>query len=72
MLMEEFASKSVTMRELYDQHNPGKRYIKSNYKYVLKKLESTGKIKVEPPAEKRKSGTFGDNVIVTFPLKNKG
>jgi hypothetical protein len=50
-----------------------KRYIKRNYKQVLTKMEAAGKIKADPPAEKRQKRqgqvTFGDGVMVTFPKK---
>jgi len=71
MLLDCFAGQTMTMIEIYDQHNVGKRYIKSNYKNVLSKLEAQGKIRTSPSAEMRKKRngepTFGDKVIVTFP-----
>jgi len=30
-------------------------------------MEKQNKISTEPPVDKRKKGTFGDNVKVTFP-----
>jgi hypothetical protein len=40
-------------------------YVKRNYKDVLLRLEAEGKIQAQPA--KRRKGTFGDDVIVTFP-----
>jgi hypothetical protein len=63
----------MTMAEVYDQHHVGRPYIKTNYKNVLAKLESEGKIRANPPAGQRRKIreklTFGDNVKVTFPSK---
>ncbi len=75
MLLDCFAGTKMTMLEIYDQHHVGKRYIKSNYKSVLAKLEAKGKVTAQPEAEMRRKHngepTFGDNVVVTFPPKGK-
>jgi three-Cys-motif partner protein len=71
MLSTEFAGQKLTMREIYERHNVGRRYIRTNYKKVLAKLEAANGITAEPVAAKRpkKGGevTFADNVVVTFP-----
>jgi hypothetical protein len=59
----------MTMLEIYEQHNLGKRYVKKNYKEALIKLEQQGKIIVNPTASERAKNTFGDKVIVSFPPK---
>jgi len=72
-LINRFAGKTLTMKEVYEQHNVGTPYVKANYKEVLALLEAEGKIKANPPAraaggtKKRRKGTFGDDVVVTFP-----
>ena len=63
MLLEAYAGKTVRMIEIYEDHNMGRPYIKSNYKQALLKLEVDGAISVP----KHKKGTFGDNVRATFP-----
>ena len=67
MLLDEFAGQTLTMKEVYEKHNVGKPYIERNYKDALLKLEKRGQIITEP--SKRRKGTFGDKVIVTFPPK---
>lgn len=67
MLLTDFAGRRLTMSEIYESHNVGKPYIKSNYKKVLTSMEAAGKIKADPPATSRRAGTFGDSVVVTFP-----
>lgn len=73
MLMDHFAGQKMTMQDIYDQHNIGRRYIMSNYKSVLTKLEAKGKIATSPSADmrpkRRGEPTFGDNVMVEFPPK---
>ena len=75
MLLDYFSGQKMTMLEIYDQHHVGKRYIKPNYKRVLSKLEAKDKVIAYPIAEMRQKRngepTFGDNVVVTFPLKGK-
>jgi len=66
-LTETFAGQSLSVLELYDRHNVGTYYIKKNYKSVLTELEENGKVVMSPSADKRRRGTLGDNVIVTFP-----
>jgi hypothetical protein len=70
MLLDNFSGKTMTMAEIYDQHHPGKPYIKKNYKTALSNLESQGKITVHSPEDKkRRKGTFADDLKVTFPVK---
>ena len=79
MLMEYYAGKTVTVKQIFDQHynrfSVGRRYIKKSYQECLTKLEADGKIQAEPPAsnrQKRKGKvTFGPKVKVTFPPKEK-
>ncbi len=53
MLLKEFAGHTLTMDEIYEKHNYGRRYIESNYKSVLTKMEQAGKIKADPSHDKR-------------------
>jgi hypothetical protein len=61
----------MTMADVYNQHHVGKPYIKANYKDVLVKLESEGKISANPPADRRRNVkgklTFADSIEVVFP-----
>jgi three-Cys-motif partner protein len=67
MLLEEFAGQSLTMNQLFNGHNVGRPYLAKNYKAVLMNLEKEGKIIATPPAARRRSGTFGDSVVVSVP-----
>jgi len=68
MLLRDFSGRRLTMQAVYEQHNVGRRFIKRNYKTVLKKLESEKLIAVE----KHRKGTFGDTVCITFPPLDEG
>jgi three-Cys-motif partner protein len=75
MLLEEFAGRTLSMVEVYDKHNVGRRYTDANYKEVLRKMEKDDKITADPPhtARPKRKGevTFADGVMVTFPPKAK-
>jgi three-Cys-motif partner protein len=71
MLLSEFAGQTLRMNEIYERHHVGKRYIKKNYKDVLRQLEAEERIITDPPTESRRlrkgQVTFADQVKVTFP-----
>jgi len=70
-LLTDFPGQTLCMKEVYEKHHVGKRYIKRNYKDALRRLESAGRIIADPPAEsrlrRRGEVTFADRVRVTFP-----
>ena len=61
------------MRNVYERHTVGTKYISKNYKKALTELEACGAIHTNPAAAdrlKRKGEvTFADEVFVTFPRK---
>ncbi len=69
MLLDDFAAETLTIGQIYERHNVGRPYTMKNYKTVLLSMEGNGRIKANPPLVRRKRGTFGDNVRVTFPPK---
>ncbi|MEW6716129.1 MAG: three-Cys-motif partner protein TcmP [Chloroflexota bacterium] len=73
MLLNDFAGQDITVRQIYERHHIGKRYIVRNYKDALRKLEAEGKIKADPLAERRRKRkgevTFADTVRVKFSPK---
>lgn len=68
MLLAQFAGSTIEMKEIYARHNVGRRYIKKNYKDVLKQMAAKRVISCEP--SERRNNTFGDNVRVTFPRRS--
>lgn len=71
MLIQEYAGKTMTMEQVYDAHNYGHRFIETNYKEVLKRMEAAGTITCEPPADTRRKNTFANHVKVTFPKRKR-
>jgi three-Cys-motif partner protein len=64
-LVTRFASETISMIDIYHAHNPGTPYIGRNYKAALGNLEKANRVTTNKPD--RKAGTFGDNILVTFP-----
>ncbi len=66
-LLQTFAGQSLSMKDIYVQHNVDTPYIKKNYKEVLKQLHAEGKIDATAKNGKApRVGTFGDETLVTF------
>lgn len=70
VLLNRFAGRTVTIDQIYKQHNVDTPYVKKNYREVLLKLEASRKIVTYPSAENRKKGTFSSKVRVTFPSRS--
>ncbi len=66
MLLNEYAGQTLTMQEIYQRHSIGRRFIKKNYREVLLRLETEGRITT---SDHRKN-TFAEIVQVTFPAKS--
>ncbi|MDP2948363.1 MAG: three-Cys-motif partner protein TcmP [Chloroflexota bacterium] len=66
-LLSRFAGQTLTMKDVYDQHNMGTPFIKPNYKRVLIRMEERAEIKCEPDRESRKANTLADRVLISFP-----
>ena len=73
MVLDAFAGQTLTMVQVYERHHVGRRFVKANYKSVLRELEEGGTILVTPPKEQRPKRhgdvTFADKVLVTFPSR---
>lgn len=71
LLLEHFAGQTLKMKDIYERHHVGRHFIAKNYKDALKELEDKATVTSTPPKSKRPKGTFGDNVMVTFPAGGK-
>jgi hypothetical protein len=69
MLMDDFEGRTMTMNDIYEQHNIDKPYLQKNYKAVLLDLEQEDKIKTNRSERKTRKGTFPDDMLVMFPKK---
>jgi three-Cys-motif partner protein len=69
-LLNKYAGKTMTMREIYEDDNVDTPYISKNYKdaliYLFKNDLIDAKSKTNKPP---RNGTFGDDIIVTFNSK---
>lgn len=65
-ILDTFHGHTLSVQQLFDQHNVGTSYIKKNYKEALKDLETCGDIQAKPPAAQRKKNTMGDSVMITI------
>jgi hypothetical protein len=68
MLLDSFAGRKLSMRQIYEAHSVDTPYLARNYKTVLRQLEEEGRIKVE--GRKSNKG-FADYLMVSFPRKGK-
>ena len=68
LLLRDFAGKILSVEQIYKQNSVGRPYILKNYKQILKRLESEGKILANPQASERKKDSLADTVIITFPI----
>ena len=62
MILDRFAGRTLTMKDIYREHNVGTPYIEKNYKQALILLEKAGMIKASP----HRKGSFAGNVVVQF------
>jgi three-Cys-motif partner protein len=69
-LIKEYAGRKITVGEIYRKHNVGRRFIFRNYQDAIKKLDADGRVRTNPPIEKRTRAhkvTLSETVEVTFP-----
>lgn len=71
MLLMDCAGKSFVIKVLFESHSVGKPYVLKEYKEVLCRMELEGKVVFDSGGKKRKAGTLGPNVRITFPRREK-
>jgi len=70
VLLDVYRGKTLSRRSIYEEHSVGRPYLETNYRTALINLENKGKITTSPPKDKRRPGTFSQEVLVSFP--NRG
>jgi len=50
----------LSVRDIFEKHSVGKRYVLRNYKTALKQMEVSGQVVVETGARKRRAGSMPD------------
>lgn len=66
-LLKTFAGQTLSVGDIYERHNVGTRFIKRNYKDVLKQMEQNGQIVCDSGEIRRRPGTLADRILITFP-----
>jgi three-Cys-motif partner protein len=66
-LLAAFGGTTMTVKEIFENHNVDTPFIKPNYKEALKRLEANGAISADPPATARRGTSMADHVTITFP-----
>jgi hypothetical protein len=66
-LLTKFKGQTIRVESLILRHTIGTPFLERNYKQVLIELEQRAEISCDPPAERRRPRTMGDDVFVTFP-----
>ncbi|GAA5534642.1 hypothetical protein Dalu01_03053 [Deinococcus aluminii] len=70
LLLGKYKGRTMTMREIFEDHNVGTPYVEANYKTVLCQMEEEGLVIANPPASHRRmmngKRTFADATKVTF------
>ena len=69
LLLKDFAGRTLTVRQVYEQHSVGRPYIMKNYRDILRTLWESGRIGARRPKKWRK-GSFPPDIMVTFPSVN--
>lgn len=72
-LLEKFAGRTLSMKDVFNLHNVGTPFVEKNYKRALSNLEDQGLITAIPPASARPlrlgERTFSPKTMVTFPAR---
>lgn len=72
ILLDRYAGKSMSVQEIFDDHNVDTPYIMKNYKSVLMSLYQEGAIKAHRPSGKNiRKNSFPEDIIVSFPEAGK-
>lgn len=66
MLLKAFSGRTLTMREIYENHSVDRPFMPKNYKDVLVKMEQSGKIRTKG---RKVARGFADHIEVSFPLR---
>ena len=70
-LPEQFATRTLTRAEIFEEHNVGTPFVPANYLRALLELEKRGEISCDPPASSRRKRTMAEETVkITFPRLN--
>ena len=69
MLLADCAGRTFVIDELFEFHSVGKPFVLKEYKDVLCRMEQEKKIVLDSGGKKRRQGTVGEKVKITFPRR---
>lgn len=67
MLLDSFQGQRLSVKDVYDRHKLGTPYILANYQEVLRRLEASGSVTINPPSSQRRKNTLAKHCTVSFP-----
>jgi hypothetical protein len=69
MLLTDYAGRTVGIKDIFENHSVGRRYVLKNYRDVLCKLEQDKRLRIDPPCPPRRKGTLAEHAKITFKPK---
>jgi len=68
LLLREYHGRTMTVQDIYKHHSVDTPYIRKNYKAILRRMETRGKVQVIDPLKKSRRGdTLADRLEISFP-----
>lgn len=65
-LLNDFAGRTLTMRQIYEKHSVDKPFLSKHYKQALQNLHAQGAVEASPRPRKN---SFADRISVSFPTR---
>lgn len=65
-VLTRFASRTCTVREIFETHSLGQPYLMRHYKAVLREFEQQGWVTIVPSQSHRRKNTLKSEAVVTF------
>jgi hypothetical protein len=69
MLLNDYAGRTLGIKDIFETHSVGRRYVLKNYRDALCKLEQQKKLSIDPPCPPRRKGTLAEHAKITFKPK---
>jgi three-Cys-motif partner protein len=69
MLLKDYAGRTLGIRDIFEAHSVGRRYVLKNYRDVLCKLEQEKRVSIYPPCPPRRKGTLAEHAKIAFKPK---
>ncbi len=67
-LLKDFAGRTLTMLQIYEEHSVDRPFLKTHYKQALQNLQAQGAVEASP---KPRKNSFADRISVSFPARSR-